>query len=141
MGCDIHCYIEYKKKHHEGWSDFGGRINPGRNYWMFGMMAGVRLNVTPVVAPRGLPEDVSYSSGSDSRIYISEVESEGCCNAENAARWVADGSSTYVSNHEGKPTWVTHPDWHSHSWLNANELELAIASYLVKSGFSVNLLA
>jgi len=32
MGCDIHCYIEYKPTGSDSWSDFGGRINPG---WMY----------------------------------------------------------------------------------------------------------
>lgn len=32
MGCDIHCYLEYKPKDSDRWRPHGGRINPGRNY-------------------------------------------------------------------------------------------------------------
>ena len=48
MGCDIHLYIEYKSKKTEfdgydyGWQSFGGRINHGRNYAMFSLMANDR---------------------------------------------------------------------------------------------------
>lgn len=46
MGCDIHAYVEYKKADNNGdWISFGGRINPGRNYSLFGRMAeGVRTD-------------------------------------------------------------------------------------------------
>ena len=45
MGCDIHLYIEYKNKkvafdgYKDNWHSFGQRINPGRNYAMFALMA------------------------------------------------------------------------------------------------------
>ena len=33
MGCDIHCYVEYRSKSESHWELFGDRINPGRNFW------------------------------------------------------------------------------------------------------------
>ena len=68
MGCDIHLYIEYKNKMVEfdgykySWHDFGKCINPGRNYVLFALMAGVRNygNELPVIVPRrGMPEDAA----------------------------------------------------------------------------------
>jgi hypothetical protein len=44
MGCDIHAYVESKKPDSKTWWGFGGRINPGRNYRMFGKLAGVRCD-------------------------------------------------------------------------------------------------
>ena len=81
MGCDIHLYIEYKSKKTEfdgynpGWQSYGNRINPGRNYAMFALMADVRNygdNKLPVlVKRRGMPDDAGYTATDDSRIYIS----------------------------------------------------------------------
>lgn len=85
MGCDIHVYLEAKKTVNEvdQWVNVDHwQINPyfnkedsdwdgereleqvpvywGRNYELFGLLAGVRDNsMNPIVDPRGLPEDVS----------------------------------------------------------------------------------
>jgi hypothetical protein len=48
--------------------------------------------------------------------------SEGTCARSSAERWVNAGSSKYVNKDK---TYITHPDWHSHSWLSADELESA----------------
>ena len=60
MGCDIHLYIESKTGLGDfGWESFGGRIDVGRNYELFGLLAGVRGTREALVAPRGLPGDIS----------------------------------------------------------------------------------
>ena len=124
MGCDIHCYIEYKSPNTEGWSDFGGRVNPGRNYDLFGKLAGVRRSeVTPVVEPRGLPEDISYAASSDAWIYVSSTGSgEGCCTQEQAERWVGWGARY----RDPEKMFISNPDWHTHSWLTTDEYAAAI---------------
>jgi hypothetical protein len=141
MGCDIHLYIEYKSKkpRYDGsesnWASFGDRINPGRNYAMFGLMANVRNcysdgKLPVLVEPRGMPEDAGYTATDDNRIYISETESEDYVCMETAKRWVESGSSTFINNKDGNPTWVTQPDWHSHSWLTTSEFESVLNKYL-----------
>ena len=141
MGCDIHLYIEYKNKkvefdgYKDSWHSFSQRINPGRNYAMFALMANVRNYYSdgkfPVlVGPRGIPEDVGYSANADNRIYISEVKDDNYVTMEQAKRWVDSGNSKFIDNQEGKPTWVTQPDWHSHSWLTTSEFETIINKYL-----------
>ena len=42
-------YIQYKKKSDDDkwWWDFGGWINPARNYAMFGILARVRISDIP----------------------------------------------------------------------------------------------
>ena len=141
MGCDIHLYIEYKDKKTEfngydsGWQSFGGRINPGRNYAMFGLMANVRNcysdgKLPVLVEPRGMPDDAAYSTADDNRIYISEDEDENYVSMETAKRWVESGSSKFINNKDGNPTWVTQPDWHSHSWLTTSEFESVLNKYL-----------
>jgi len=134
MGCDIHCYIEYKKKNSDRWINFGGRINPGRNYQMFGTMAGVRNDSVVYIEPRGFPEDCGYSAKNDNLLYISEFEEEGHVSKEKAEQCVKYGQK-YVKDSEGVDTWVTNPDFHSHSWLTSIEFEISIANYLKHMGF------
>lgn len=82
MGCDIHMYVE--RKVGDTWQQvseeegirhpyWDGAMNekskeyfdkkcwdPGRNYALFGLLAGVRSTIfSPFVEPRGLPEDLS----------------------------------------------------------------------------------
>lgn len=134
MGCDIHMYIEYCKKETEPsekkyWRDFGGRINPGRNYLMFGILSkGVRCDTTFNFPPKGTPDDMAYASRNDSLIYISEEPTEGSVTLEKAKQWEKYGNKI-INNSEGKPTWVEHPDWHSHSWLTTEEFEKAMEFY------------
>ena len=65
MGCDIHCYVEFKKPKYDFWDFFGDRINPGRHYNLFGHIAGVRRDTAPVVERRGVPDDMSWSAKDD----------------------------------------------------------------------------
>lgn len=126
MGCDIHCYIEYHDGH-DRWSGFGGRINPGRNYRLFGALAGVRTDAIEHVQPRGLPPDIGYVAIEDATLFIGDpAECSGCTTRENADRWLAQGCSRYW---DAKQTRVTHPDWHSHSWLKTAEFAGAMERY------------
>lgn len=123
MGCDIHCYVEYKEKERKRWRGFGGRINPGRNYMIFALLANVRnyWNVFPVLEQRGLPENLWIQAKNDNELFVTveETDEEGCTTPERAAKWVEIGISKYTD--ESKK-WVTNPDWHSHSWCTASEL-------------------
>jgi uncharacterized short protein YbdD (DUF466 family) len=125
MGCDIHLYIEHKERGSDYWECFGKKINPGRHYGIFAKMAGVGNydNIIPVSTPRGLPEKTSFVVNDDNSLFIEDesAEAPGYCTKEQADRWVASGSSKYVSEWQ-----VTHPDWHSHSWLTPDEYEKAI---------------
>ncbi|UII80064.1 hypothetical protein [Flagellimonas sp. CMM7] len=132
MGCDIHMYVEYKKKEtaRDYWCGFGKRINPGRNYWMFGILSnGVRSEQEYSFEAKGLPEDMSYASKWDSRCYISEDgEGEGECTLESALKWRESyGCKIYFRNEEAYA--CDDPDWHSHSWLTLNEYKNALEIY------------
>ena len=132
MGCDTHMYIEYRRKDNEAktWRDFGGRINPGRNYFIFGIISeGVRCETTFSYPPKGMPDDAAYMVRNDNQLYISENEGEGNTTLARAQKWVDSGSCKFVNDNDGNPTWVTHPDWHSHSWLSTAELEKAMEFY------------
>ena len=71
MGCDIHIHCEYKKDgvwyncDNHVWNEKEKKyefedIYWGRNYDLFGILAGVRSRQFPIIdMPRGLPEDIS----------------------------------------------------------------------------------
>lgn len=133
MGCDIHLYVEYRAKDRAAspdpfmrrFSSFGSRINPGRIYEVFAAIAGVRAGREDQIKhqPRGLPTDIGFYSGADATLYITE-KGDGYreCKLSDAEKWVAQGSSAWVE--QGKR--VTHPYWHSHSWLTFEEFRDAI---------------
>jgi hypothetical protein len=133
MGCDIHCYIQYKKKTDDDkwWWTFGGKINPGRNYAMFGVLAGVRYrDIHGSFSPKGIlpTEKQSWKVRDDLYLYITEDgKGENETTLENAQRWF--GGREILLDQDGKPWMVRHPDWHSHSWMTIEELQEAYKSY------------
>jgi hypothetical protein len=122
---------------------------------MFEALAGVRGDETnAVVPPRGMPEDAGYYSFDDYTLYISDSpgadDSEDVCSRQRADGWAKNGSSILLDTNkkpitpaQGELTtfdtdkapsvavgavWVTHPDWHTHSWLTTDEYAKAIRS-------------
>lgn len=138
MGCDVHCYLEYRTKNPQSdyqkyWSSFGGRINPGRDYLLFARIAGVRgPKDMAVVQPRGVPSDMGWRAEGDYWMYIVEDEKDlaesGYCLRSKAEEWVKGWGCVYkdYQDEQGRPKWVSHPDWHTHTWLTPDEWEKAI---------------
>lgn len=126
MGCDIHAYIESKRKDSAHWCGFGGRINPGRHYRLFGKLAGVRSDGC-LIEPRGVPDDLGWDSSDDYWLAVNDkyAEDEGYCSQESALNYIKHGSRVKL-NKDNTMDKVEHPDWHTPSWLNASELEAAL---------------
>lgn len=116
MGCDIHMYVEYKKKfidQEEKWVHgdyfkpnpyFGSEhedkfkrmeLHGNRNYSLFSTLVGIRDytdSIKPVSEPKGLPEDASE--------YVKEASQE----------WDGDGHShSYLTLKEMKEYQLTDP--------------------------------
>lgn len=142
MGADIHMFIHYKDKDSKSdwWRDFGGNINPGRNYTMFGVLASVRCGTTDGgLTPKGLPEhSLSWAAEEAYHIpiYIKENETdpdqryeEGTyeISLEKAQSWERYGRKIVYKN--DKPLKIANPDWHSASWLTTKELSDAYRKY------------
>lgn len=140
MGADIHMYIEYASKEPSPyatrtgkryWSGFGGCINPGRSYSLFGLIAGVRDDrYGPVVEPRGYPDDAGWEANDDAYLFIDDEcdDTEGFCSLASAEQWARHGS--VIEYHEsGEPWRVTGPDWHSHTWLTPDEMQQIFDRY------------
>lgn len=127
MGCDIHCYIEHSRTPLEDrdryWASFGGHNNPGRDYSLFGLLAGVRGDAK-LFAARGLPPGVGYAARGDNEFYVSdELGGERTATRAQAESWVARGVSEWTDE---RKAWVTDPDAHSHSWLTLDEWKQAL---------------
>lgn len=70
MGCDIHAVMEIKINGRWGYYT---EIEIGRDYELFGRMAGVRDNaVEPIANAKGLPEDLSDVAKLYFRTYLEE---------------------------------------------------------------------
>lgn len=140
MGCDIHMYVEYRPNKTWGsdsWQSFNDRMNPGRDYHLFGLLAGVRGG-TAIIEPRGLPSDLGYYSESDNYLYISD-DIDGCATLEKAKLWNKNFGCKIIDDAQGKPFKVEHPDWHSHSWLTLEEFENVLSMAEKNDEYGVNI--
>ena len=125
MGCDIHAYIEsqpHKKDHPDYWW-LDAELHVLRDYTMFGILAGVRGGV-PLYAPRGWDKDSATAMKYCLYIVDHDTDSEGFCSRREAEGWIKRGLSEMVGENK-----VTGPDWHTPSWLIADELERVIISH------------
>lgn len=132
MGCDIHLRVEKRRRKNpypndkNEWWDVGfyGEFSD-RIYGMFARMAGVRDYDNKVMfEPRGLPEDICWSSKQTFYINVTENKEliewgDNHCSKENAEKWVEKGWSIWGDE---KHSTVRDPDHHSHSWLTTQEL-------------------
>lgn len=137
MGCDIHMVMEYRgmpgapgaENQTPWWWSFGSVCNPGRDYALFNRLAGVRGPEDGALIPaRGIP--ATFSSAvrnevlllllADTQLKAGEVDWESrTVKREKAEAWIREGSSQLVR--VGEYDYVTHPDYHSFSWLTLGE--------------------
>lgn len=136
MGCDIHAYVDYDEPndHDHKWVGHLGSFSIGRDYLLFGIMAGVRCPDYALFEPKGLPEHLSWRTLHEATLFVvqGETDEHGMCSKESAERWHQSwlrhkqGVGGYVDAEQKR---VHHPDWHSHSWLTTSELKQVIEKY------------
>lgn len=101
-----------------------------RNYNIYAYMAGVRNysspKATPVAPARGFPEDAGFSAAGAYYLRISDIhqEEDGYASSEQASIWVAEGLATIPCDGSNS---VSNPDFHTPSWLSADEFCQAVA--------------
>ena len=94
MGCDIHIHAEIKvrgKWHHYDQPDCD------RNYLLFEKMAGVRGEVSNAIsAPRGLPENATFTTKFDAKHWGSDGHSHSWLSSKEVGQlatwWEANGN-------------------------------------------------
>lgn len=138
MGCDIHAHIEYAEFEREGkpmWWHYCTFFFL-RDYWLFALMAGVRAynNETALIEPRGIPADATYETRSSYSLYVTDKDGSdqggGECSRKSADRWVASGTSEWLTDPNDKYPRISHPDWHTPSYLTLEEMKAVIARYV-----------
>jgi len=147
MGCDIHAYVDYEedivKRDGNLWVSNLGEFHIGRDYLLFGILAGVRCAEDKLFDPKGLPDQMSYVTSGAATLFVvdHETEEQGCCTRESAdrwhqswleqkARWDFLGERAGIGGYtDAEQKRIHHPDWHSHSWLTTDELRQVIEKY------------
>ena len=91
MGCDIHLHTEVKID--GNWHHYG-KPSIERDYNLFALMAGVRdyNNITPISAPKGIPDDATFLTKYDLERYGRDAHTPSWFNSKEIARlykWVA----------------------------------------------------
>lgn len=112
MGCDIHGHIEYKE--YDQWWHFCDMFF-GRDYNVFAHAANVRGK--GLFQPRGIPKDITYNTLNAYTLRLDNDPVDGECTREQADDYVNTCGSEWWDD-----TRVTHPDWHTPSWLTVDEL-------------------
>lgn len=139
-------YIEYDEAwdptQNTYWTSFGGSIYTGRNYEMFGLLAGVRGTAHPLFPKRGMPDDVGYLVRSENMLRIVDETDPtkigaGQCSLVNALSWHKNNRCAISTEPDGvTPMWVSCPDWHSHSWLTLEEFSEVLRAYKKLTGYA-----
>lgn len=128
MGCDIHPHIEYRIIGDNYWTCFADP-NLGRNYFLFGILAGVRGG-PPLYQPRGRVRNPSFCTKSADTLLVlpdeDYTDQEGCCSKSQADKW-----ETFVNNTR---THVYYPYYHNHHWLTLQELREVQDKYIAELG-------
>lgn len=134
MGADIHAFVEsVDSSRVNTWVDSVAELTLPRDYYMFGLLAGVRGIEGPVFPNRGIPKVTGWTVRNRFHLYVltddeaaeGHLREMGTVTPEEAADYLAY-SSQYMPGNE---RYITHPDWHSASYLNAREYEQVLAEY------------
>lgn len=148
MGCDIHAYIECYSKRDNAQSQkcyvncVAKDVYFGRNYQLFGLLAGVRGISSSVFQPRGLPSnpqisgDVEYEyykpviENDEISKYTSQLLSHEYVSRTEADKLVQTRMTEYGNSDKTK---IIKPGLHTPHWLNLNELLLVRKHYLIEN--------
>lgn len=137
--CDIHFYVEKRDPKTDRWvyiegpGEYGS-FYEGRNYALFGVLAGVRSDVfTPILSPQGFPDNASpelvlrYKSVTVPKFFY-ELWEQNWQTREEAEE--TSGKVSYLPIDQARNWYpdavegdvVRKPDWHSASWLTVSAL-------------------
>ena len=132
MGADIHIITEYKSKNNNHWCSLTSHpINPGRNYYLFAKLSGVRgdfLEDKPIATP-GWPSPTSWTAKFATTLRViepTETLREQTAYRADAEKWVTSGLSKWVEDSDGVARSVTHPDWHSYGHCTIEQMAKAL---------------
>jgi hypothetical protein len=120
MGCDIHMYSEAKIN--DKWTSLDGPLETedehtenawvqisrpllyrNRNYWFFGLLAGVRTEYSYSFQPRGLPADASPETKACSVQWDGDAHTHSYLDMDELVQkrtaLLLEGSDAHIANH------------------------------------------
>ena len=100
----------------------------GRDYSLFSLLAKVRGDSDEGFDPKGIPKDISWRTEGDYTLPVTDKDDSYGVSKKVADEWVKTGASTRF-NTRGVPERVSSPDWHSASWLTADEIKKVLKIY------------
>ena len=135
MGCDIHMFVNYRRKDNsygDYWKTFGGNIGPGRNYSMFGILAGVRSEYPDYCEPKGYPnQQMGWQCENEYNLNVTEDgRGDNETTLERAMEYNKNHHCKLYRDHDEKVYKVRNPDYHSPSWMTIAELSKAYRMYV-----------
>lgn len=144
MGCDIHAFVEYFSTQDSVKNDscfvdcYANELSFGRDYVLFGFLAGVRHPCQVIVPPRGVPKDPEMSYSASSRYFLNVVDDTDTARVvyrtnsvtrTEAESYVNTGASRYVDSNKKK---IIEPGFHTPTWLSLGELIEIRKLYLIE---------
>lgn len=139
MGTDIHCYIEYTHptyKKSNGifkWHGFGSGNFGSRCYPLFDALFALQ-RPGEICGDRNIPQDISNDTR---KHYMLDISDDGISESDDdyyrritfdqAISWI-DPHSRIEVDENGFLNSISCPDYHSDSWLTADEFDQAIDS-------------
>lgn len=76
--------------------------------------------------PKGIPSDLCHRTSYEYHLLVWDDDDERTCTRSDAESWVESGASKWENEDK---TSVTHPDWHTPSWLSTEEVATIIDRY------------
>jgi hypothetical protein len=133
MSTELYFQVELQNPRNRRWWHFA-RLRLSDDYTLYALLAGVRGEDGPVPQeqwgePRGLPQDCAESTLAEDALTIDDqaaaLDFPDACRQEDADRWVREGAARFLRHSSA----VTHPDFHSGSWLSRAELRSVRDAY------------
>lgn len=122
MGCDIHAHVEMRyegKWEHLAWP------NIDRWYDLFGIMAGVRRDVEPIVQPKGFPTDAALITRLDFEKWGPDAHTVSWFNEDEI-----DKLSAWLKKHEAGLT----EEQRKNAEFGAYDLEIGVLNWTFAFG-------
>ena len=147
MGTNLYFQVEagtQKSYARPRWWHFA-RVMLPEDDLLFALLAGVGREAfadreLSCLTPKGLPDDVALATLEDDLLNVddeaAELELPSTCSRADAERHVAAGESRWLHDEYA----ITHPDFHSHSWATADELDSVRVRYEAAGGTDAALL-
>lgn len=137
MGCDIHRYVEYKRKKDIHWKSTPISGLGTQNYTLFGFLEeGIRENHNPekyyIHEALGLPDDIGFYAEEDFYLTVNDeyINDDRCISVEKANEYINKWPYLkIIKNNKGEILKIQNPNWYGMTYINFEEFNRIIESF------------